>query len=66
MDALVDEGVSVLGGPLGDGGRVLFAIEADSPDTVRARFDADPWTPTGHLTTAGIEPWEIRLDGRGP
>jgi uncharacterized protein YciI len=54
----------VLGGPLGDGGRVLFAIEADSPDTVRARFDADPWTPTGQLTTASIEPWEVRLDGR--
>jgi uncharacterized protein YciI len=64
MDELVDQGLIILGGPLREGDRVLFAIEADSVDTVRARFDADPWTPTAHLSTASIEPWHVRLDGR--
>jgi uncharacterized protein YciI len=64
MDALVDEGLIVLGGPLSDGKRVLFAVEADGPEVIRARFEADPWTPSGQLTTASIEPWEVRLDGR--
>ena len=63
MDALVDAGVIVLGGPLGDEHRVAHAIEAESVDAVRAALARDPWSET-HLRVATIDPWTIRLDGR--
>jgi hypothetical protein len=63
MDALVDAGVIVLGGPLGDEHRVAHAIEAESVDAVRATLARDPWSET-HLRVDTIDPWAIRLDGR--
>jgi uncharacterized protein YciI len=59
MDELVDDGFVVLGGPLGDG--ALLIVIAEGEDTVRARFEADPWSPTQMLTTASVEPWQILL-----
>jgi hypothetical protein len=64
MDDLVDTGVIVLGGPLGDEHRVVHAIEAESVEAVRATLARDPWSET-HLRLATIDPWTIRLDGRG-
>ncbi|MEO9044173.1 MAG: YciI family protein [Candidatus Dormibacter sp.] len=63
MDALVDAGFIVLGGPLADERRVLHAVEAESVDDVRATLARDPWSGT-HLLVEVIEPWTIRLDGR--
>jgi hypothetical protein len=63
MDALVDAGFVVLGGPLGDEERVVHAIEADSEDAVRATLARDPWSGS-HLRIDTIDPWTIRLDGR--
>ena len=63
MDALVDDGFLVLGGPIGDEGRVVHAVDADSEDAIRARLARDPWSET-HLVVESIEPWTIRLDGR--
>ena len=65
MDELVDEGFIVLGGPLGDGERVLLAVSAEDESEIEARFAGDPWRPMGLLVTARIEPWEILLDARG-
>jgi uncharacterized protein YciI len=61
MDALVDEGFVVLGGPLGDGMRFLLVIEAASEQEIHARLADDPWTPMRLLRVAAIEPWEILL-----
>ena len=63
MDALVDGGFIVLGGPLAGDGRVAHAVEAESEDAVRATFARDPWSET-HLRVDTIEPWTIRLDAR--
>ena len=63
MDALVDEGFLVLGGPLFDEHRVVHAVEAESEEAVRATLARDPWSGT-HLVVSAIEPWTIRLDGR--
>jgi uncharacterized protein YciI len=63
MDALVDEGFIVLGGPLADEHRVAHAVEAESEDAIRATLARDPWSET-HLQVGSIEPWTIRLDGR--
>jgi uncharacterized protein YciI len=63
MDALVDDGFIVLGGPLSTPRRVAHAVEAESEEAVRERFARDPWSET-HLVVDEIEPWTIRLDGR--
>ena len=63
MDALVEGGFLVLGGPVGDGHRVVHVIESESGDEVRATLARDPWSGT-HLVVEAIEPWTIRLDGR--
>jgi uncharacterized protein YciI len=64
MDGLVEAGFLVLGGPLADGVRVAHAIEAESESAIRATLARDPWHET-HLVIEAIEPWTIRLDGRG-
>ena len=64
MDQLVDGGFVVLGGPLADEVRVAHAVEAESEDAVRATWARDPWSET-HLVVDSVEPWTIRLDGRG-
>jgi uncharacterized protein YciI len=63
MDALVDSGFLVLGGPQSDGHRVVHAVEAESEDAVRAVLAGDPWSGS-HLRLHSIDPWTIRLDGR--
>jgi hypothetical protein len=63
MDALVDDGFLVLGGPLADEHRVVHVVEAGSPEEVRATLARDPWSGT-HLVVDAIDPWTIRLDGR--
>jgi uncharacterized protein YciI len=63
MDALVEDGFLVLGGPLDDEVRTVHAVEAESADAVRETFARDPWSQT-HLLVEAIEPWTIRLDGR--
>ena len=63
MDALVDDGFIVLGGPLADEERVAHVIEAESEQAVRATLARDPWSDT-HLVIDAIEPWTLRLDSR--
>jgi uncharacterized protein YciI len=64
MDALVDDGFVILGGPIGDGERVMLVVEAADEREVEARFAPDPWLPAGVLEIATIEPWTIWLDAR--
>lgn len=61
MDALADEGFVVLGGPLGDGEKILLIIDAESEQEIAARLADDPWTPLGLLRIAKVERWEILL-----
>jgi hypothetical protein len=64
MDALVEEGVVLLGGPLGEGERVLLVARAADEAELRARLARDPWLPAEILELATLEPWTIWLDGR--
>ena len=61
MDALVEDGFIVLGGPVADRTRFLFLVSADSEDDIRERLAADPWVPMGLLEIASIEPWAVLL-----
>jgi hypothetical protein len=63
MDALVDDGFVVLGGPLADEETVVLAVEAASEAEVRDTLARDPWSGT-HLVVERVDGWTIRLDGR--
>jgi uncharacterized protein YciI len=63
MDKLVEDGFLVLGGPLEDDVRTAHAVEAESPEAIRATFARDPWSES-HLLVDSIDEWTIRLDGR--
>jgi hypothetical protein len=64
MDGLVEAGFVALGGPLADERRVVLAVEAESAEDVRETLARDPWSGA-LLVVDSIEPWTIRLDGRG-
>jgi uncharacterized protein YciI len=64
MDGLVDDGFIILGGPLGDGERVLLVVKADDENAIRSRLAPDPWIGKELLRIVAVEPWTIRLDGR--
>jgi|SRR5581483_8830305 len=64
MDALVDDGFIVLGGPLAGEREILHVIWASSERAVRDRLAADNWAQNGMLRINSIEPWTILLDGR--
>jgi uncharacterized protein YciI len=61
MNALVDEGFVVLGGPLEGTDDVLLIVRASSPDEIAHRLQADPWSTNGLLRLRRIAPWTIRL-----
>ena len=62
MDALVDDGFVVLGGPTGnaDTGDPLLVVEAEDEAAVRVRLAEDPWADM-ILTIRSIEPWTVWL-----
>ena len=41
------------------GERVVYAIEAESADAVRATLARDPWDDS-HLVVESVEPWTVR------
>ena len=68
MDALTEEGVVVLGGPLGEanGANTLLVVDVDSEAALRARLAEDPWGED-MLTIERVEPWSVWLRAKaGP
>jgi uncharacterized protein YciI len=64
MNALAADGFVVLGGPVGAGEEVILIVDSPSEQAIRARLAADPWTESGLLEIARVEPWTILLDSR--
>ena len=64
MDALVEEGLVVLGGPIGegDGENALLVVDARDEETIRARLGEDPWAED-LLRVESIRPWSVWLVG---
>jgi uncharacterized protein YciI len=62
MDALVDDGFVVLGGPVGegDGDDTLQVVDAENEFAIRSRLAEDPWGED-MLATKSIEPWSVWL-----
>jgi uncharacterized protein YciI len=66
MDALAEEGVVLLGGPVGegDGDDALLVVKLESEEAIRARLAADPWM-NEVLTIRSVEPWTVWLRAPG-
>jgi uncharacterized protein len=62
MDALAEEGLVILGGPIGegDGENALLIVDAVSEAEIRARLAEDPWTDD-MLTIDSVKPWSVWL-----
>jgi uncharacterized protein YciI len=62
MDALVEDGFVVLGGPIGegDGENTLLVVEAASEAAVRERLAGDPWSDSV-LRIESVRRWSIWL-----
>ena len=62
MDALTEEGIVVLGGPVGegDGEDVLLVVDVESEEAIRTRLADDPWA-NEVLTIESVEPWSVWL-----
>ena len=60
MDALVEEGFVVLGGPLEGTRDALLVVRALDQAEIERRLAADPWEKR-LLVTKQISPWRIRL-----
>ena len=62
MDDLVDRGLIVLGGPVGegDGDWTLVVVDAESEAEVRSLLAADPWGED-MLATESVERWSVFL-----
>ena len=64
MNGLVEDGFVLLGGPLGEGERIMLVVQAPDAADVRRRLDADPWTAMGLLSIVSIAPWHVLLERR--
>jgi uncharacterized protein YciI len=62
MNALAASSFIVLGGPLGNGERVLHIVEAESERVIRECLAEDPWEKMSLLRTESVEPWNVLLD----
>lgn len=62
MDDLAARGVIALGGPLGDGGRILLIVRAQDEDEARRALDDDPWSGMGLLVIAEMNEWTVLLN----
>jgi hypothetical protein len=62
MDALVDEGVVVLGGPVGDvdSEDILLVVDVEDEAEIRGRLAADPWADD-ILRIESVRPWSVWL-----
>jgi uncharacterized protein YciI len=62
MDALVEDGFVILGGPVGegDGEEALLVVDAATEADVRARLADDPWGED-MLATESVRPWSVWL-----
>ena len=66
MDQLVNEGFTVVGGPVGSGDYTAHLVHASDEQQIRTRFADDPWSSDGHLAVGSIALWSLWLDGRTP
>jgi uncharacterized protein YciI len=66
MNALNDEGLVAVGGPLEGTSDALLIFWASDADEIASRLEDDPWSGEDLLRTTRIAPWTLRLGSLGP
>ena len=66
MNALVARRQIRLGGPLGNGERILLIIDAADATEAVEILDDDPWTSMDLLTIDQVDEWTILMDANHP
>lgn len=63
MNALVDDGFVVLGGPIHDPNthKARLIVKAETEAAVRSRLAEDPWAKAELLRLSSVEHWEVLL-----
>ncbi len=61
MNQLVAVGFVVLGGPIGDGVKVLLVVAAADEGKIYSTLARDPWSQSGILEVGAIQRWTILL-----
>ncbi len=65
MDGLVEDGLIILGGPVGDGQQgALHLVEAADEAEIAARLGQDPWAALGLMHVGTVQPWALWLGSR--
>jgi len=64
MDQWVEDGFTILGGPVEGEKETVHVIDAPSEKAIQEKFAEDNWTANGMLATKSIERWTVLLDGR--
>ena len=62
MDQLADDGIILLGGPLGDESRAMLVMQAADESEIRSIFVEDPWIQSRVREVASIQRWTILLE----
>ena len=62
MDQLADDGIILLGGPLGDESRAMLVMQAADESEIRSIFVEDPWIQSRVREIASIQRWTILLE----
>lgn len=62
INALVDEGNVLLGGPLEDVGGALLVMRAPDAETIRQRLANDPWYVHEILRLVDVVRWTVLID----
>jgi hypothetical protein len=61
MDALFEQRIAALVGPLEGTRDALLILRASDTAEIHARLALDPWTISRLLVTKQISPWQLRL-----
>jgi len=64
IDALVDKGFILLGGPLTDEGGAMIVVQAENIGAIQETLNDDPWYCHGILSLERVSRWEIYIDQR--
>jgi uncharacterized protein YciI len=64
IDALVDDGFIMLGGPFPDEGGAMLVVREESEAAVRERLSSDPWYVNDILTLVAVKRWDLFIDQR--
>jgi uncharacterized protein len=66
LQSLLEEGILVLAGPVGDGSGAMMVLQVASEQEARRVIDADPYTAAGVGADHVLRPWNVVIPAQLP